>query len=274
MTRETIGQDGELVPGELLGDPLLPMTIFRLPARAELREDLLYWSQPRPRLASPERMLDSFVRIRDGKDVLRFAKRYGPLWLSSDGYPENAGRSPISPLLVDEDGNETGWCEQIEHWLQYVRLATAILTVATFAYEVKRAPEAELTRLSDFTYFGVEGRDIGEQEDLLGLAVDFWLEQGDVRPTFSWREAGWHFSLQGGTFGILGVQIMLAVSKSQGLAICDGCGNPYLRTQRKPQTGRNNFCTNSDCGEKGASKLRRRKKRALDKEKLDGQARE
>ena len=229
MTRETIGPGGEPVPGEFLGDPLLPMTVLKLPTHVELKDDLLYWSQPLHREASPKRMLDSFVRIQDGNDIVRFAKRYGSLWLSSDGFPIIPDREPISPLLIDERGDEVGWYEQIEHWLQYVRLAKSILTVATFANDMRRAPEAELSPLSDFTYFGVEGRDIEEQEDLVGLAVYFWLEQGDVRPTFSWGDAGWHFSLQGGTFGILGTQLMLAVSKSQGLALCDGCGIPYLR---------------------------------------------
>ena len=47
---------------------------------------------------------------------------------------------------------------------------------------------------------------------------------------------------------------MTAVSKVQDVYFCDGCGNPYVRKTRKPQSGRKQYC--GACGEQVASKNR------------------
>jgi DNA-directed RNA polymerase subunit RPC12/RpoP len=85
--------------------------------------------------------------------------------------------------------------------------------------------------------------------------INNWLVEGNVRPTISWgEEESPGFSLNASTFGLLGVQLMTAVSKVQDVYFCDGCGNPYSRKKRKPQAGRNQYC--EACGEQVASKNR------------------
>lgn len=107
------------------------------------------------------------------------------------------------------------------------------------------------------------------QQQIVGQAVDEWLSWGDVEPRFTWPKSGPEISFTaGGTFGIIGAQIMLLVSKSQYLAICSGCGDAYLRrgnaqqpAGRKPQRGRRNFCP--VCQNTGiAARLRKRDERA------------
>jgi hypothetical protein len=75
---------------------------------------------------------------------------------------------------------------------------------------------------------------------------------------FSWRSSP-KFNLVAGTFGELGLQIMQAASRGQTLAVCSGCGNPYMRQGRKPQSGRRNYCPR--CGVKASRRDAQRQRR-------------
>jgi hypothetical protein len=110
---------------------------------------------------------------------------------------------------------------------------------------------------------------VGEERLSLGDMVWEWLVIGHVEPKFSWDTDGPKFFLDAGTFGVLGIQIMQAVARTQGLATCSGCGIPYMREGRRPQLGRRNYCPS--CGTRAALRDAQRERRAKQRG-SDGQA--
>lgn len=49
-------------------------------------------------------------------------------------------------------------------------------------------------------------------------------------------------AIEADVFGTLVIQLIAAVTGTNGLAICDGCGLPYVGRKRRPQAGRRNYC--------------------------------
>ena len=106
---------------------------------------------------------------------------------------------------------------------------------------------------------------------MVAARIEEWLWWGNVRPWIRWLQPQPTFTLAGGTFGILAFQMMLAVTNTHGLAVCTGCGNPYLRQNRKPQLGRRNYCPG--CRErKVGARDRKRAQRARRREQHGEQA--
>lgn len=302
------------------------------PPHAQLNGDRLEWwydnwdpfkgeATPPDRSTSPKRMLDNFVSIRTDKDVLRFAQRFGVMFICQHGLPATHS-SPHSTAYPWDDlpqpGEKRGWCmalgsdnakwsegkgwneealwAPLDSWFHYVGLARAILNLGIALHSGQPGAvddwKAVLT--------GGLARQIGQEEVLaevlagkrsgragvipgfryyvpptapgrlyLSSAVSAWLYLGNVRPSLVWPPPDFHTRTEGGepvlelhggnplcVFGPLGVQLMVAVSKGHAVAICSGCGNPYLREGRKPQAGRKNFCP--ECGELAANRLRQR----------------
>ena len=245
--------------------------------------------------------LDRFARLRTAKDILRFARRYGVLEFCQHGLPHTHNpRSPSVPLLglvqspslwqpleegtdsnpgflIQEHGERT-WCdpigiEAIEGWLVWSRMAAALLNVAV------ALAGNNLTRRDDWETIITE--EIDEKDQLIDTlvarswaaqvylqeAVNRWLRLGVVRPTLRWPIGvdRAFLELETGTFGMLGVQLLAAVTGAQTLSICDGCDRPYAREGRRPQAGRVNYCL--DCrANKVPDKLRQRRKRARDRQ--------
>jgi len=215
-------------------------------------------------------MLDAFVRVREGNDVLRFAKRYGILELCEHSLPMANG-SP-SRCAAGYSCRPRGWpglCwDPIDGWLRFVRQAKGMLGIAAALNQGKTPDGIHWTNADhrdlseETTTFGkyLSSEDLNFQQHLLARSIGEWLRMGEVEPLFTWPESGPAIGFIGTTFGTLAAQLMFVVSKSQALAVCSGCGQPYLRRGKKPQRGRRNFCPS--CGEKTASRLRKRDQRA------------
>ncbi len=294
--------------GGFIGSPVFPLVEVDVPKYISLEEDRLYWSyaveagtnrpldhvlaadsqsqnvEPRDLgrveahvipisrslSVDPMRMLDAFVRIKDGHDVLKFAKRFGVLELCAEGHIHPHELRMLmwrfSSECAPAGWPTTPWHERVDHWLSYVQGARAALRIATALHREKATQPSDWHEALAPWPMIVDSESTLNQESpqsqrgLLGMIIDRWLHGADVRPTFRWDGSGPRIALIAQTFGMLGVQLMFAVSKSQGLAVCDGCGQTYMREGRKPQRGRMNFC--KLCGETVAAKLRKRKQRA------------
>ena len=222
------------------------------------------------RFVDPKGMLDAFVRIKDGQGVLRFAQRYGVLGLCAKGHPprpEHRGPWFYAEECIPEGWPNCPWHETVEHWLMYIGRANALLKIAAALHQSDTTLQSDwdqiLAAFSGFIGGGAFAQPtLDAQRGVLSLAIDDWLRMGDISPTFSWEQHAPNIGLMGSTFGNLGIQLMFTVSKSQGLAVCDGCGQTYLREGRKPQKGRKNFCSERQCGSKASARLRKRAERA------------
>ena len=85
----------------------------------------------------------------------------------------------------------------------------------------------------------------------LAAAIQEWISLGAVTPRFRWPPAGPEIVMSGSSlFGALGVQIMMAASRSDGLMLCTACGQPYVPS-RRAAPHRRHYCPN--CREDGAA---------------------
>jgi DNA-directed RNA polymerase subunit RPC12/RpoP len=224
-----------------------------------------FLEKERPHQADTAGMLDAFVRITNRNSALRFAKRFGVLHICRHGLQYSHSQTCLA------SSQQAGWNpasrEPLGGWFHHAERARAILSLSA---SIQIADERDPIGSRDDWAFLYERKGGKASIDELmqaftstpSLAKSFlvsdindWLVEGNVRPTISWgEEASPGFSLNASTFGLLGVQLMTAVSKVQDVYFCDGCGNPYSRKKRKPQAGRNQYC--DACGEQVASKNR------------------
>ncbi|WP_373068561.1 hypothetical protein [Gemmatimonas sp.] len=130
---------------------------------------------------------------------------------------------------------------------------------STRPHTVKPA-EAERIKLE------VSDRNLSEQRRLLAFVVEQWLTIGDVRLRYVWEDRP-HFDMAGGTlFGALGIQVALAVARSEGLAICSECGLVYVPKRRSRGDGPTR-CPEKACRIDAAKRDSARKRRAAERAK-------
>ena len=235
-----------------------------------------FLEKERPHQADTVGMLDAFVRITNGNSALRFARRFGVLHICRHGLQYNHSQACLA------SSQQTGWNpesrEPLEGWFHHAKRARAILGLsASLQIKDERNP---IGSRDDWAFVYQRRGGQASIDELMraftstpSLAKSFlvsdinnWLVEGNVRPTISWgEEEAPGFSLNASTYGLLGVQLMTAVSKFQDVYFCDGCGNPYVRKTRKPQSGRKQYC--EACGEQVASKNRQARYRQKERDK-------
>ena len=260
-----------------LGAPLFPLTTNVIPTRLELVDgDLCWWwscsgqKAERPRDAVTVGALDAFIRLRSGQDVLRFAGRYGVLNICEHGVP--ASHNPMPPMAGFGGYNGPGGCfpagwehglvrEPIDAWFHFARQAAAMLRVGAALRQGQPGSPTDWGTIFVASERPLVPEDLSFGRIVLSNVVNEWLAIGNVRPTFRWWSTAEApvFTLGGGAFANLAVQLMLAISGSQAVAVCDGCQRTYFRQGRSPQAKRRNFC--SDCGEPMRARLSKRDQR-------------
>ncbi len=274
---EMSGEDGLLAsrgwPSE---KPLVPPLVA-------IQGDALRWQhatpigQPHrfPRRADPKGMLDSFLRIGSDKEVLRFARRWGPLYLCRHDLPYTHLLNPTYTSILDPDlsARSRYLCgprgvEPLVTWHHFVAQARAIIEIGAalrrgqkvprqsweqlFQPEDGGYPEQLEAMLADSTDPRVVG---GLWLFYLKPLLDLWLRWSDVHLgcSPSWIPDSSRSPLYldtETTFGLLGVQMMAAIAGGNNIAICSACGEAYLPL-RKPQRGRQNYCRKRECKRQG-----------------------
>jgi hypothetical protein len=87
----------------------------------------------------------------------------------------------------------------------------------------------------------------------LSEVLNYWLRLGGVRPRYEWTGRRPQILLGGhALMGALAVQMLFDCSRTDGLAVCAGCGTPFLPGPRRPRRDRNTYC--SDCGTRAAAR--------------------
>jgi len=259
-----------------LGDARLGSQRAVVPAYVHLEGDRLVWSylhlEEHWHEADPKGMLDAFVRIQDGAGALRFALRYGVLGICEHGLPATHNPPPLEPRGT---GIAATWCyplgwrkslcwEPLDRWFHFAGQARAMIAIAAnlrqdkpglandwlavFAAHPRQKVDALCQRL---------GQSVEAGRFYIRSLLLEWLTWGNVRPELNWPvlQQSPSLSFTGGTFGLLGVQMLFAIAAAHSIALCSGCGTPYLR-KHKPRPDRRNFCPS--CGKEVASRLRQR----------------
>lgn len=253
-----VNENGLLSAGDF------PLAAPWAPWEVELSADSLLWRMPddKPvegRTVNPAGMLDFFLRIKDGPGVARFAERFGVLGICKHGRAEGAWLPPVHAKLAGASGmcwperaDGDRFREPVDGWLGYVRLARAILSLS--AVGITKAGE-DWEALHNEAVKGLAGwRALSKDQRItmakapafvdanVSIAVNLWLIMGQVRPILAGTGRQSSFQLEGSTFGTVGAQLMIAVSRAHDLAVCSGCGETYFRRGRRPQPGQRNFC--------------------------------
>lgn len=259
---------GMLATGGLLIRPWSPVVRPRIEGenlvhdRLTSEEDAAYWTNElwEKRTSAPEGMLDAFIRIDEPRQVQQFADRWGAFYLCEHLLP----RSHNSPIPLVRDGcsalgpsASAYYREPLDRWFFFARAARAILNVAA-AFQAGQQPPPELLAVLDrwiamgFLAGLDQPADFGDMPLPMRLqfAVNLWLAVGGVHPEISTEKDPPEIVFKVGTFGAIGMQIMQAVSRTQGIALCSSCGTPYPRHGRRVQAGRRNYC--DKCGRPAA----------------------
>lgn len=195
---------------------------------------------------------------------------------------------PCSPLRDLATGLYT---EPVSGWMNLSRQCAAMLTIADQLRKERIALHGPGRNTRSRTYLEDEpwssiadliGRDLAtavpqvwvgkrdtighratlaEQRLHIGIAVDRWMQLGDVRTKFLWNGA--QPRIEFGTdnlFGALAMELGLMVARSGGFATCSGCRLPYTPS-RRPREDQENYC--QVCGD--AARKRDWRKREADK---------
>jgi transposase-like protein len=221
-------------------------------------------------------LLNDFVQLwdREPESILKFAKRWGVLWLDKFGRPcQTNGPHPRR--------------EPIETWRYWSKRAQAVLNIAAnlklgklgelddwralrgleqrtggFLEEMDRYAPFITTMLPRVGYpFRKDGSDkvdprykrsVKSEIAFLAVEATLWLRLGRVGFGMGIGESGWGLLLDYNecTLAALALQLALVLADVDSLFICTGCQKPYPRKKKAPKPGQANFC--DECGRRKA----------------------
>lgn len=244
-----------------------------VPAFADLEKDRLVWVSDYDRKRCQKevypgpQMLERFVSLADASpaSILEFARQWGVLEICEHGLPRS--HNPCRP--GQQMYRRVTWCyplgwyergkgydcwEPLAAWRQFSRHARALLNIAAQLHQ------GQVGRLEDWRIVYERSgsprpapwweQDVQIEKWKVANVVNEWLELGNVRLRARWDEAGPSVTLAGGgLFGALACQLLLTISRTDGLAICSACGVPYV-PHRRPVAKRRRYC--EACGRRAA----------------------
>lgn len=243
--------------GEL--DRLVSAGEIFVPQGIELYKNGIIWNRwnrhPRPeQLTRPgPGLLESFLKLSDAPDdaaddaVLKYARRWGPLYLCKDGLPVGHTQpdgGQICALLPPPDRKRSGsiW-EPVEAWRHISRQVGACLRVADSLNEGKQPDRRLWLSLVDrWPRKRLPTQD--SQWAHLTLRANQWIEWGRVRPELI-RPASQRHPLMElgvrGVFGAIALEVGLVLARTDGFAFCSACGDVY-KPKRRPVTYERRYC--------------------------------
>jgi hypothetical protein len=227
-------------------------------------------------------ILDEFVGLhrRTGAEgdaaILRFARRYGVLWLCREhALPTTHSASCRGAL------GRPPWRERLAAWRTYSRLfANAALLSESLqarddgddrgelwaALELRPREDREWDdepRRVEPVFFDSYTDAVGRilpiarrdrerirrnQREMLAKIVDEWLRVGGVRTFFSWDPTPLLRSSESSLFGALALTLALRISQRATLFTCDNCGGPLPSSKyHPPRLNERHWCRKPKC---------------------------
>ncbi len=206
-----------------------------------LKGDSLIFSRPGGReVMLPMTLLEDFTDLgeSDSESIYGFAKRWGRLKFK-------AIWSGAMALHCGEHGDQKDWAVVLPDagWPEDFWLGLN---------KENWGPKGYWNSKQLFVEWGL----------LLDL-INTYIDLGGVRLRFTWDPKNDPSQIvprlsfgcpnAGALFGTLAIQLMFAVSNTEGAAICTSCGLPYF-PRRRPKAGQRRFCHRPKCGRQAANR--------------------
>jgi hypothetical protein len=219
-------------------------------------------------------LLTEFVKLDEvpAERILDYARRYGPLGFCRHGDPEHRLLPyGCAPAVCTTDSRQPAVREALQWWRNLAGHAHALLNVAAQLFK-GRVDDLTLARLNPELLFSAR-RLRGARRHaalLVAYGMELWLRLFQVRPRtfYNARHKRFEIRISGAPAlpGALALQIMLALTRSTGVAVCSGCSKLFAPS-RRPNPNRNSYC--KSCGVKAAwreAQARRRAKKLTNNE--------
>lgn len=236
-------------------------------------------------------LLEGFLTLVDGSpaEIWDYAEKWGVLAICEHGLPNShastrewlmgpfvlpryhaAYYSLCQPLEVTEVERSMlpvelwimQYYEPLAAWRKYSRMAHTLLDLAVTLDDGKLGTETDWKIVCGDQWSLPHS--VEEGRFIIGRVVSGWLALGGVAPYLDWTDQNPQLRLSvEGLFGALGTQVLLALSRSEGFAVCTECGRLYT-PRPKARTGTRRYC--EQCRSMGApardasAAYRRRKK--------------
>jgi hypothetical protein len=273
-----------------LGRPMIA-GLIPVPTNLRLRgKRLVYSVEQRFKQVQTEQLLDRFIALSGQgmmpDNILSFAEHFGPLYLcdrhgiAAYHMPLLMNLAKLGPAPVGSDEPfKYDWCgprldsrkpatlsEPIEAWFKLANRASSLLSAANMVRLHGDAPPELWEQVDGFKgsfgqNFGARWRYLDNPQERLAANLQTWLVTADVH--FRVEAQGKSLTaslgpspLTSSSFALIAVQLLLAISRSEGLASCSSCAMPYILNRRPVPRRRvgvpapkRNYCQN--CREAG-----------------------
>jgi hypothetical protein len=224
-------------------------------------------------------LLDGFVRLDSPESALRFAQRWGPLWLCG---VHGQSLRPYHSLTREElftqaDPNDEHACywhprEPVAGWLHYARRMAAVMEALALVRQdpPQPVPRRLWSALDVNAWFIDHAKGIPDRARFAEGMVHVAIETAIGAQLAARLRLGWGFRLElDAGFGFLPATWLLLAQlacRVRAIYVCSNCGHVYARAARlrAPKPGQQNFCDDCRQGDKNTAskKLSARRRRA------------
>jgi hypothetical protein len=204
--------------------------------------------------------------------------RRSELWLS---YRNDFRRSPD----VDKPSPHS---ERLRDWREISSAFASIINIAAELAQGRFGREEDWIRAqitlartefpptyNPFKDFPRIGRSLLLARKVFSVILITLIDNVRVCPIIAWHDQVSSFELIlsamnvcSSLFGILTVQLILAIGQKEGFAVCSNCGQAYI-PERKPDPTRRNYCGGPRCGLRAAWRDAARERRRRQREGKD-----
>lgn len=246
----------------------LPMAPWFAPRLVELNDKktrLFYDEYETKHVPLDGRLLERFLKLADGTpaEIRNFAQTYGVFGICNHGLPWTHSYS-IAMLgshraighcrcLSTADGDTY---DPVAVWHRLAREARALMNIAykNDEGEAGNGNDWSILRNSPITCrvarVRTKGSAVENDRRIVSLVLNMWVDAAGMRP-IAYMDADKLIRLQlsGGLMGALALNMMSAITKGSGFAICAGCAR-FFEVQTRVSPGRNRYCDR--CGPRAA----------------------
>jgi len=230
------------------------------------------------RVRAGARLLTEFVTLDEApaERILAYARRHGPLGFCQHGHPSHrAGPDGCAPAIATTGAGQPAVREALQWWRNLAGHARALLNAAAQLFK-GRVDDQTLARLNPELLFSAPRIRTARRNpaSFVAFGMELWLRYFQVRPRAIYNRRRKRFEVRiGGSSalaGALALQIMLALTRWSGIAVCSSCGKLFAPS-RRPNPNRNAYC--DACGINAAwreAQARRRQRKLTNRKAEQG----